>query len=410
MTDAQGVLGKDAPGDIRYPLVYPLTTGSKIGTVIIGLIVGSLGVIAAFLLMENHPDSLGWCLFGIPALCLLMVPVYSVCYAVRAQITLEADAMEIREAFSTRRIQWRDIKGRRITRTRNGGYRVAVLRSGSLLKVQWGSFGLDARFNARFNALPDLDARDRAAVLAEVARDASLGADPAERLARLEKAKQLCKVLSFAAVALLLWMLFYPHPYGVLVACAAALPWLAVVLLWAQPGLFQIDGRGGDAKPNLGVVVAVPALLLGMRATMDLDVLDLRKLFLWGALAALPLFLVLVGAPRAAGAPAGGRAKMAFWMLLFTAAYGIGGLALADTIWDQAPATVYWTRVTGKHENHGKSTTYSVDLAPWNQDIGKNHFIVSSAYYTVVQQGDAACVRVHPGRFGLRWLRLGGCG
>jgi hypothetical protein len=64
----------------------------------------------------------------------------------------------------------------------------------------------------------------------------------------------------------------------------------------------------------------------------------------------------------------------------------------------------------GKNVSRGKTTTYYLDLAPWSADITKDHVSVPRSFYEAVQRGDTVCVRVHPGKFGLRWMQVSGCG
>ena len=75
-----------------------------------------------------------------------------------------------------------------------------------------------------------------------------------------------------------------------------------------------------------------------------------------------------------------------------------------------APVQVFQTSITGKHVSHGRSTTYEVYLAPRGDMRGEDSVRVSRSYFfDAVKQGDTACVRLHPGRFGLRWTQLASC-
>ena len=410
MSDVQGVLQKDWHRDIRYPLIFPMAKGQKIACWFLGLMFGAMGVGMLFLGTRDQVEPVVAAFFDAMGVCLLFVPVYCVFYANRAQLTLDANTIEVRKAFSTRRLEVRDILGRRTIQTRSGSFPMIVPKSGRSWRVEVSTFGLDDRFKAWLNALPDLDAQDREATLAEVSRDTSLGSNPTERLAKLEKARQLGKALSVAAMALTFWGFAYPRPYGLVIGAAALLPWVAVVLLWAKPALFQLDGKAADVKPNLAVLLIMPPMMIAMRAVSDLTIVDLKRLFLWGAVMALPLVLAIGAAPRSGSVPGKGRAALMFLMLLFTATYSTGLLALTDALWDQAPPEVYPTAITGKDVSRGKSTTYYVHLAPWSRDIQENRIAVSRAFYEAVQKGDTTCVRLHPGKFGLRWMQLGGCG
>jgi hypothetical protein len=410
MSDTPGALVQDWQSEIRYPVVYRMTTGSQIAAWILGLFFGGCGVGLLALLSQRSFDPFGFAFLGGIALCLLAVPVYCVTYAMKGRLTLEAQAIEVRKAFTTRRLQRSEILGRRLTQGRSTSYPVIVPKTGAPLIIERSTFGLDDRFNAWFNALPDLDAQERAQTLAMVERDATLGGNAQERLATLEKAKQAAKVLNLLPMGLLFWSFVYPRPYAAIVACAALLPWVAVVLVWAKPGLFQLDGKKGDVRPNLAGLLIMPPLVLAMRALLDVTLIDLRQLFLWGFVLGLPLCVAILAAPKAASKTSAKPWALPLLMLPFMMAYGCGLLALTDAMWDSAKPEVFQTAITGKDVSRGKTTTYYLHLAPWSKTIDEDRIAVSRAYYEAVDTGDAVCVRLHPGKFGLRWMQVGGCG
>ncbi len=409
MSDVQGVLAKDWHKDIRYPLIYRVTTGQKIACGFLGVLFGAIGIGMAYLVQQGQSDSAVGALLGFMAVCLLAVPVYALVYAINARVTLEAQAIEVRKAFGARRLEAREIEGRRLVPGKNVVYPVIVPKQGSSLRLDRSTFGLDDRFDAWFKALPDLDEKERLAALAMIERDTSLGSNAQERLAKLEKAKQVAKVLNLLPMVLLAWGFLYPRPYAALVTCAAVLPWIAVMLAWARPNLFQLDGKQGDVRPNVAALLITPPLLLAMRALLDVDVIDMKQLFLCGFMAGLPLCLAVIFAPKAPSSTHKKPWVLPLVMLPFLTAYGVGLVALVDTMWDDAPVQVFQTSITGKHVSHGKTTTYHLYLAPWSDTIDEDSVTVPRAYFEAVNKGDAVCVRLHPGKFGLRWMQLGSC-
>ncbi|WP_157971451.1 hypothetical protein [Dyella sp. C9] len=409
MTDTAGVLGLDWQRDIRYPVVYKVTTGWRIAMVALALFFAGAGVVIAFTASQRSLEASGVLLLGTFVLIPLALAVYCVNYALGASLTLERDAIAVCKPFVDRRLTRAQIRGRRVVQARNANYKQVVPIDGSPLMIDATSFGLDDRFQAWFNALPDLDQVAREETLAEVANDPTLGSNPQERLARLQKAQQLGKAIAFAPLLVLMWVMIIPQPYGLAIACAALLPWVAAVLVWLKPGLFKLDGKQGDVRPNVAGLLVTPPLALALRALLDVDMVDVGTLFLWGALASLPLWLAVVWAPRTE-AVRGRRWVLPMLMLPFMLAYGAGLLAITDMMLDAARPQVIPATVTGKDVSRGKSTTYYVHLARWSAAIDKNRIAVPRAYYEAVEPGDTVCVRLHPGRFGLRWVQLGGCG
>lgn len=410
MSDVQGMLDKDWQRGTSHPLVYNVTVGWRIAMVILAVFFAACGIAIGFMAAQRQPDMVGMlaliAFVSIP----LALAVYCFCYAFGARLTLERDAIEVRRPFVSRRLSRAQIRGRRFVQSRNTtSYKLIVPVSGRLLMIDTTCFGLDDRFYAWFNALPDLDQAAQDEALAEVKNDPSLGSSPQERLDKLKKAQQFGRVVAFAPIVLFMWVLVMPRPYGLAVTCAALLPWLGMALVWFKPALFKIDGKQGDVRPNVAPLLMTPPLALALRALLDVTIVDLGPLFLWGFLASLPLMLAVVLAPRTETVQAR-RWLLPLVLLPFTMAYGVGVLALTDVNWDLVQPQVIQTTVTGKDVSRGKSTTYYVHLARWSATIDKDRIAVPRAYYEAVGRGDTVCVRLHPGKFGLRWVQLGGCG
>jgi hypothetical protein len=216
-------------------------------------------------------------------------------------------------------------------------------------------------------------------------------------------------VLNVLPMGLIFWAFFYPKPYVAVVACAALFPWIAVLLVWARPGVFRFDGKNSDVRPNLAILLIMPPMVLAMRALFDVTLVDLGQLFLWGFVTGLPLCAAILAGPKTPSSTAAKPWVLPLVMLPFMAAYGTGLLALTDSMWDDAKPQVFRTAVTGKDISHGKTTTYYLELAPWNPTVDKDRIAVPRSYYEMVTRGDTVCVRLHPGRFGLRWMQVGGC-
>lgn len=410
MSEVQGTLDKDWQRGTSFPLVYNVTTGWRIVMMVLAAFFAACGIGIGVMTTQRQLDMVGTLVLMAFVSIPLGMAVYSICYAFGARVTLERDAIEIRKPFGSRRLSRAQIRGRRFVQSRNTtAYKLIVPISGRVLMVDTSSFGLDDRFYAWFNALPDLDQAAQDETLAEVKNDPSLGNSPQERLDSLKKAQQLGRAIAFAPLLLLMWVMVMPRPYGLAVACAALLPWLGVALVWAKPGLFKFDGKQGDVRPNVSVLLMTPPMALALRAVLDVTVVDLGPLFLWGFVASLPLLVAVLLAPRAETVK-GKRWVLPLLLLPFTTAYGVGLLAIVDTTWDVAQPQIFQTTVTGKDVSRGKSTTYYLHLARWSQTIDKDRIAVPRAYYQAVGRGDTVCVRLHPGKFGVRWVQLGGCG
>jgi len=396
--------------EARYPLIYRMGSPSRIATVILCLFCAAGAVALSGLALKLRGDMVATSIVAVLALGLFFSAAGGLWYAFNAQITIERNGFEYRRWFTTVHIDRADIVGRRYN-TRRAGTKVPVLvlRRGSSVTLQPNVYEFDSPFEAWLQALPDLDAKDRADTLALIEKDVSLGSNRQERLDKLKQAKRSGVWLNVFAVALGVWSFVFPRPYQLVIAVLAVLPWIAAAILWLRPNLYQLDQRRGDIKASLLGLVLAPAWALGVRALADVHVIDLKALFGWGALVGLFAFFVFLMAPRGDVSTSGRGRQLAFVLLPFLVIYGASVMALGDAMWDAGAPGVYRTTVTHKYIHSGKSRSYYVDVAPWNPAVDENEIRVSSSYYDSVQKGEEVCVRLHPGRFGLRWMQLGGC-
>jgi hypothetical protein len=394
----------DVAGDVRYPLVYRVTFAGRIAAVFLCVLFGAGGLMLLGLTAHHLSENIAAGLFLVfIAATLVLGSAAALTYAFRAQMTIGRDTFEFRRLFQTIRLSRADILGRRYNMGRSAKYPVLVRRHGAPLVLQPNDFGLDGWFDAWFLALPDLDAQEHAAELDAIAKDASLGVTTQERLDKLADARRLAKGLNVLAVAVALWVFAFPHPYPLAIAAIVPLPWIAAAMLWARPGLYQLDSRPGDVKASVFGLVLAPIAALIMRALLDASLIDLEALYVWGVAVGLATLLAFVAAP------VGKSRRAALIMLPFFLAYGVSMVALADMAWDSASPKTYRTKVIGKYVQRGKSRTYYLELARWNPAIDKDEAKVSSSYYYSVAKGDAVCVYLHAGTFGLRWMQVASC-
>nr|WP_199044771.1 hypothetical protein [Dyella sp. ASV24] len=209
----------------------------------------------------------------------------------------------------------------------------------------------------------------------------------------------------------MLWVVLYPRPYGVALTCAAVLPWLAIALAWLNPWQILLEEKKRfDTGLTLSWLLVAPATALSLRAALDVTTIDVRQLVLWSFVLFLPLWVGIATAPTVRLPFRSKQWGSLLLLLPFTAAYGGSLLALTNAMWDNSKPKIYKTIVVGKHMSQGKGTSYYLNLATWNKEIDKNRLQISHAYYETLTIGDTVCVSLYAGRFGVRWMQVGGCG
>lgn len=324
----------------------------------------------------------------------------------RARLVLRADSIETQSLFGTRQLRLDAIAGRRLRPTRGKPIRVIVPKQGRPLAIGAG-FPADRVLDAWYAALPDLDLQDRQSSEAAVAADPAFGRSAPERLARLASARQLAKLASMTTIGVLLWVYIYPHPYATAIVVAAVLPWCAVLIAGWSHGLICFDSARNDVRPNLAIMLFGPAFVLGMRAMLDVNLIDLPHALEFGFLAGLPLVLA-ASLVRESGAA---RAWMMPAVLLAFVAlpYGAGALVLADVQLDHQPAQTFQTQVLRKYITSGKHRQPYLVVAPWGPKTQAEKIAVGSAYYAHVEPESAVCMRLHRGALGLAWYGVNDC-
>jgi hypothetical protein len=255
---------------------------------------------------------------------------------------------------------------------------------------------------AALSGLPDLDAVDRRAAEDAIRKDDAFGASQEERWQTLQSERRLALIANVAGGLIAAWALIFPHPYAVsVIVCAAVAP-VAIALTYLKQARWYLMPRKNDPHPSAGIAILASAIGLGLRALIDVDMLD------WGSLwlAALGGGCVLAAAVLALF----NAVDLKSWpAAMVGAAYALGAVAQADSLLDTAQAETFQTRVVSTYISHGRSTTYSATLAPWGPETSDNTHDVAPDLYAHLEFRGVACVTLHPGALHLRWYVISTC-
>jgi hypothetical protein len=378
-----------------------IKTWLKVFYVFLALLLGCEGLfLTALALSDRSSQPLFW-LVG-PAL--LFGGAYTGLYALRSRLVIEGTRITVRGAFGEKSADVSEIEGFRTVTTRNGSYRELRLKEGRGTITVASSFATDRDFSVWFAQLPDLDERDKAALLTEIGSDAELGSTPEERLAALGRAKQWAIVLLVTTIAAALGVAFAKGTLVEVAALAlASLPLVGLVLALQSPLLYAVVKRKKDPRAEVGYL----PMITGFGFLFYLRSVHLPSMHpLWTAIVAVGLALTIsyVAVTRKNALP--GAILTA---VIFSAFYAWGVVEGANTLLDHSRATLYSVLVIGKHVSHGKSNTYYLQLVPWGPVGHPNNVSVSSSTYNAVNIGDQVCVGLHPGALRAPWFVVENC-
>lgn len=341
----------------------------------------------------------------LPQLIFLGMGVYVVLLALRPRLTIEGTRIDVLMVFRERSADAGEIEGWHTVQARNTKDTVLQLRNGQGTIRISGIFATDDAFRAWMGKMPNLDEKDREALLGEIAQKQELGATPEERLKALKTAKVWSISLAVVGVAAAgLLALGPPALHTLMAVVLAATPVAAALLLHRQPLLYAAFKQKSDPRAEMSFVLLIAAFGLLIHAS-GLHLVRVEPLLWIAAPATLACLWGFAGANRAAA----GRFGIWLGLGMFSCLYGYALAMVADTVDDGRVAAAYRAEVLAKHVSHGRSTSYSLTLAPWGPRTEDESVGVSQHTYDMVEIGDEACIEEHAGNLHVAWFRVVAC-
>ncbi|HEV2682695.1 MAG TPA: hypothetical protein VGV14_19510 [Rhodanobacter sp.] len=335
---------------------------------------------------------------------------YFVWWAFSAAIVLYPDRFEQRKPFVNRVLRLDQIKGRMASQ--RGGYPMIVPRVGFAFSLDTTAYGLDDRFDAWWRRLPDARTVAGEEEMQRASGDPTLGATPAERVATNVQRKKVFGAVFAGAIFVSLAVFFIGLMSEALkptIVVAAVLPWCVITLCHFYKDQVVVS-RGFNALTIVGIPLMMPALLLGILALDQSDLLDSHAVLGWGVLVGLPLLFAAVAVTDVRSVP--WQQKLPGWLCVafLSWMHGAGLLALGNRLLDQRPPQIYQTQVVGKHIIRGRGgPTHILELAGWGPESQGTNLRVSSAKYYEAQPHDVVCMGLYPGKFGYPWVHSTKC-
>ena len=338
------------------------------------------------------------------AVTLLAGAGYLVLESINLRVVIDDQSLTVTHAFSTRSVLLDEI----------AGYR----------KGSKGSFWLDLKSGRRRVSIPttiekreealgwlkekypDIAAERAKQVTQEVLQDERFGSTEEERAKRLAMAR---KLMIYTAIApmLLIWVTISPKPWQLLMLIVLGIPLVCGWLTWYYKGILRIYISNARPYPTL-LIAIIGAEFVALIALMRVyKVYEFGQHF-WLLLLGCSVVVTVVWIVACRAALAGENNVFAVYvaMLLIAGVYSGEALVFVNCTYDRGTAEEWRVGIDRKHAQHGKSTSYWLDLSPWGRyDLGKS-VSVEYPFYRSVAEGDSVRVLIHPGKCGIPWYEV----
>ena len=383
---------------------YPIAPGYKF----VGLLFAAAFFFGGFFLlyyafhMPAHGAMMACLVFGV-----LLIPLGAYLYREvnRLSITIDGDMLVIQRAFSTRSILLADIDGYRLG-DKNAFF--VVMKNGEKsLRVPDTIARRKELLTWIKEKFEDVDARERAAETEVLLEDSRYGGSREEREQRLQQARKIAMIGTGVGFALLIWSFLYPQPYEIVMLLLFVAPFAAVYFTWSFKGLLRLYSKKSSPYPTLFVAMTFPTMGAGLNALMRYNLYEFSSaawLILAGIAALLSFVAVVVC--RDAIASEAQKGVAIGYLVVMAAIYSYGLLIYSNCHYDRSPAETWHVEVTGKHEHHGKSTTFYLELSPWGKYTDGKQVTVSGSFYRAVNAQDSVDVLLNKGKWGIPWYQV----
>ena len=391
----------------RYPRDYAPSLTNRLIWISFGGLLTALGILGVWysFVAGDELGPKGPPLMITLSLMFVFLGGYLVLFMAFSKIILRPDAVEVQNPLSRRTMLREEIIGRRFLT--NSSTIELLPRDKSKKKLKIAFFAKpDALFTAWFASIPNVDAAELAKSETEIASDPEFGLTPEQRSEQLARARTTARWLTGGVLLISAWGFFYPRPYQLIMGILAAVPLLAVMLMFRTRGLYQVEGRRNDARPSLALPFLIPGCVLTIRAITGVNFLRWMPLFTLGLAAACALTLLVASADRRLSER---RATMGAIFLIATF-YGLGVAAQADELLDRSTPQVFRVAVLSKRvARSSKSTTYFLRVEPWGPKPDANDVSVPGRLYEAVLPRQTVCINLLQGALNIPWYFAAAC-
>jgi hypothetical protein len=384
---------------------YPISRANFIAGFVFGALFFVGGIILLFAggLASTHGGQIAGFVLGV-----LLAPLglYLFRECTRLRVTIDDHQLTVQHAFSSQSMALTDIDGYLIG-DKESCYLIASGDEKSL-RVPKGLADRSDLLDWIKEKYEDIDARECEAEKAALLENEEFGVSRHEREAMLKRAGRISIIFYLVNLALLLWVLAYPRPFELLMILVLTSPWAGVYFTWKYKGLLRLSRRKSSPYPSVVVGMTLPVIGAALRVIASYDLYGFPASALKTLLAG-SLLVTVAGTVMMKEALSAEKRKILAVIVIFiiASAYFFGVLVFSNCHYDHSSPTVLQVGVNGKHESHGRSSTYYLELSPWGKYRNGTSVQVGRSFYDAVASGDSIFVGLYEGKWKIPWYRIG---
>lgn len=349
----------------------------------------------------NFSPNVNWILIPI-SIAMITLMVAAVIDAYKGRLIIYEDRIISISAFSNRELKFDEIKGyivgeKYISIKPNDKTKKKITVSKYMGGYSEILFWLSQTFT-------DLEKQTAIEEEQEILNDVQYGWAKDVRGEKLAKARQISKIINWAAGITAAWAFFYPTPYQYSILAAMAVPIVALLAVKFSNGLIRVDEKKGSAYPSVIYAFIFPSCALALRAILDYNIFDYSNVWLSTTLIALSfLALLLINQKEIT------YKKMLDYLTVISLAlllfaYSFGVLIHFNCYYDNSETQYFNAKVLNKRISSGKVTTYYLKLSTWGQQKEADEVTVDEELYDRVEVGNEVNIYLKKGAFDIPWL------
>ncbi|MFI2744151.1 hypothetical protein ACG2LH_15565 [Zhouia sp. PK063] len=213
------------------------------------------------------------------------------------------------------------------------------------------------------------------------------------------------RVINWIGGLCTIWLLFYPVLYKISVLINILVPIIAILFVYKHQGEVGIDSRKWDNTPlpKIDWAILMPSFSLVLRATLDFEIIGVKRLILFSIIISIPLIVILwLGTKKYA---VGKKIFIGFiWASSFIFSFGSGTTIFINVFLDRSKPIIYKSKIISKKIEKGKITSYRIDYEPWGPIKENDLMRVSKNEFEKLHINDSINLKLNHGFLKINWI------